>query len=193
MKRRREAVDLLTRRIRSGQPSGQSRYWLSQLLLASGERKAAAALAPEPDSERNVRVEPDFSSRQQPRLRYGIVMLTMFDTPVFRSSLRSLVNSDYPGRIVVVEDGYERDETCREFCADLPVTYIKRARWEGSAAAINEGIAAIAGDTDVVMFAHNDILWPSRWFQSFNAAWNEVFDDGRVGLLNLGYLQFKHK
>src|SRR5688500_18715048 len=113
MKRRREAVDLLARRVRSGQPSGQSRFWLSQLLLAAGERKAAAALAPKSDSERNVRVEPDFSSRQQPRLRYGIVMLTMFDTPVFPSSLRSLVNSDYPGRIVVVEDGYEKDEIGR--------------------------------------------------------------------------------
>lgn len=117
----------------------------------------------------------------------------MFDTPVFRSSLRSLVDSDYSGRMVVVEDGYEPGEQCRAFCETLPVTYIKRPTYLGSAAMMSDGIAAMADDVDIVVFAHNDILWPSRWFGWLDRAWDRVFDDGHVGLLNLGYLQFKHK
>lgn len=197
MRRRKESIDLLAKRLRSGLPADQSRFWLSHLLLHGGEKRAAAALAAEGPAEAgpHVRSGPaEAGPHVEPsRLRYAIVMLTMFDTPVFRSSLRSLVNSDYPGTIVVVEDGYEPGETCREFCADLPVTYIKRREWTGSAAAMNEGISAVADDTDVVMFAHNDILWPVSWFSSFNRGWDAVFDTGRVGLLNLGYLQFKHK
>ena len=188
MKRRREAIDLLERRVRSGLPDEQSRFWLSQMLQSLGEKKLAGLLSP-PREAAAVPPPP----RQRTRLRYGIVVLTMFDTPVFRSSLRSLVNSDYSGRIVVVEDGYEPDEQCRVFCETLPVTYIKRPTYLGSAAMMNDGIAAMADDVDLVVFAHNDILWPSRWFAWLDRAWDRVFDDGHVGLLNLGYLQFKHK
>lgn len=46
MKRRREAVDLLERRVVSVMPSEQSRFWLSQMLLSLGEKKLAARLAP---------------------------------------------------------------------------------------------------------------------------------------------------
>lgn len=190
MKRRREAVDLLERRMRSAMPSEQSRFWMSQMLLSLGEKKLAAKLAPV--------VAPTITPgpqapRPKTRLRYGIVVLTMFDSPVFRSSLQSLVNSDYSGRIVVVEDGYEPAEQCREFCQSLNVAYVKRAEYLGSAAMMNEGIAALADDVDVVVFSHNDILWPARWFRSLDRAWDMVFDDGHVGVLNLGYLQFKHK
>jgi glycosyltransferase involved in cell wall biosynthesis len=191
MKQKREAVDLLVRRFRAGGEGHQVRFWLSRWLLQAGEKKASALLASKVAarlSDETLRVR-----RSQPRRRHAVVMLTMFDTPVFRSSLRSLVGSDFGGRIVVVEDGYERTEVCREFCRELPVTYIKRQQWEGSAAAMNEGIAAVADDVDVVMFAHNDILWPRRWFERFDQAWDSVLDGGRVGLLNLGYLQFKHK
>lgn len=193
MKQRRAAVDLLAARLESGLDATQSRLWLSQLLLSIGEKKAAAKLMPPGPAaaERAAARRP--AAAAPTRLRYAIVMLTMFDTPVFRSSLRSLVESDYAGTIVVVEDGYEPEEQCRGFCASLPVTYIKRTSWQGSAAAMNDGIAAIADHADVVVFAHNDILWPGQWFDGFNRAWDAVFDGGRVGMLNLGYLQFKHK
>jgi hypothetical protein len=191
MRQRREAVELLLRRLESGAPAKQTRFWLSQWLLQSGEKKAAAAMARSLAATDPV-VAPLADCRPA-RRRHAIVMLTMFDTPVFRSSLRSLVRSDFNGRIIVVEDGYESAEVCRDFCADLPVTYIKRREWEGSAAAMNEGISTVADEVDVVMFAHNDILWPRRWFAHFDETWDGVLDGGRVGLLNLGYLQFKHK
>lgn len=189
MKRRREAVDLLEKRLRSGLPDRQSRYWLSHQLASLGDKRLAKALAPPAEPV----AAPAATARPQTRLRYGIVVLTMFDSPVFRASLRSLLDSDYSGRVVVVEDGYEPAEQCREFCETLPVTYIKRPSYLGSAAMMNDGIAAMADDVDIVVFAHNDILWPPRWFHSLDRAWDMVFDEGRVGLLNLGYLQFKHK
>jgi hypothetical protein len=190
MKRRREAVDLLERRVVSVMPSEQSRFWLSQMLLSLGEKKLAARLAPAVTSP----VPPGpRAPRPASRLRYGIVVLTMFDSPVFRSSLQSLVQSDYSGRIVVVEDAYEPAEQCRAYCQALGVTYLKRASYMGSTAMMNEGIASMADDVDIVTFAHNDILWPTRWFLSLDRAWDAVFDGGHVGLLNLGYLQFKHK
>jgi hypothetical protein len=192
MRRERDAIDLLVRRVRSGLEDRQSRFWLAHLLGQTGEKKAALAISPPAATEAAVVADRARPATTSP-LRYGIVVLTMFDTPVFRSSLRSLVESDFPGEIVVVEDGYEPDATCREFCATLPVHYIKRTQWTGSAAAMNEGIALIADAVDVVAFAHNDILWPPRWFASFDRGWSSSFHTGKVGLINLGYLQFRQK
>lgn len=194
MRREGEALDLLRRRVLSGSDDRQSRYWLAHLLGQAGEKKAAAELAASvPAALPAAREVKAARPTGAPSLRYGIVILTMFDTPVFRSSLRSLVESDFQGRIVVVEDGYEPEPVCRDFCATLPVTYIKRTRWTGSAEAMNEGIQALADEADVVTFAHNDILWPPAWFESFDRAWSSSLPTGKVGLINLGYLQFKHK
>lgn len=193
MRREGEALDLLRRRVLSGLDDRQSRHWLAHLLGQAGEKKAAAELAASAPGATSAAEVRTAHRGTPPSLRYGIVILTMFDTPVFRSSLRSLVESDFQGRIVVVEDGYEPEPVCRDFCATLPVNYIKRTRWTGSAEAMNEGIQALADETDVVTFAHNDILWPPTWFESFDRAWSTSLPTGKVGLINLGYLQFKHK
>jgi hypothetical protein len=188
MKRERDAIDLLVRRLESGLPDAESRWWLSHLLEQMGEKKARAltgASAPSP--------LPPSPPAPASSCRYGIVMLAMFDSPVFRSSLSSLVASDYAGRIIVVEDGYEPEQLCRGFCESLGVTYLKRATWTGSAAAMNEGIEALASHVDVVAFVHSDILWPRTWFGAFDRAWSAVYASGKVGLINLGYLQFRHK
>lgn len=188
MRRESDAIDLLVRRLESGLPDTESRWWLSHLLAQMGEKKAGVltgAVAPAP--------VPASAPAHASACRYGIVMLAMFDSPVFRSSLSSLVASDYPGRIIVVEDGYESEQHCREFCESLGVAYLKRTKWTGSAAAMNEGIAALADHVDVVAFVHSDILWPRAWFRAYDRAWSAVYPSGKVGLINLGYLQFKHK
>lgn len=187
--RRREAMEVLLDRLGSGLDCEQSQVWLAHYLRVAGEKKAAAALQGEavPTAHRTP------SQKHRSRLRYGIVMLTVFGSPVFRASLDSLCRSDFDGEIVVVEDGYQPGEACRETCEGAGVGYIKRARWEGSAAALNEGIGALAADTDIVLFVHNDILWPPEWFRWLDRAWDIIFDTERVGLLNLGYLQFTGK
>jgi hypothetical protein len=40
---------------------------------------------------------------------------------------------------------------------------------------------------------HNDVLWPPRWFHWYDRVWSANFDSDRLGLLNLGYLQFKRR
>ena len=191
MKRQRDAVDLLIARVQSGLAADQSRVWLAHFLEEAGEKKAAALLlADVPSAAPAPRA---IASGPRSRLRYGVVMLTMFDSDVFRSSLTSLARSDFDGRIVVVEDGYEPEAVCRSFCESLPVTYLKQSSWKGSAAAMNAGIAAVADECDVVTFVHNDVLWPPSWFRWFDNAWGATYASGRLGLLNLGYVQFKHK
>jgi glycosyl transferase family 2 len=190
MKRPRDAVDLLVARVRSGLPSGRTRRRLAYLLARTGEKKAAAALAQARPADAPRAVSGGYV-RHRSSLRYGIVILTMGDSDVFRSSLNSLVRSDYLGDIIVVEDGPERTETCRGFCESVGLRYLKLASWEGSAVALNAGIAALDDDTDIVAFAHNDVLWPPAWFRRLDACWNAVYATQRVGLLNLGYLQYK--
>lgn len=189
MGRHRESVDLLVRRLTSELPSSRCRSWLAHLLVEAGEKKAAAFLAA---SASGSVVRPARRPHHS-RLRYGVVILTMFDSEVFRSSVASLIDSDFEGQIVVVEDGVEPAHACRAFCEELSLTYIKQSAWEGSASAMNAGIAALDPDTDIVTFAHNDVLWPPEWFRQLDRAWDATFDSGRVGLLNLSYVQFKQR
>ena len=192
MHRRRDALDLLVKRIRSGLVSHQCQFWLHYLLTEAGEKRASKLLADTKESLQTNQVSTN-TVRHRSKLRYGIVMLTMFDSEVFKSSLRSLAQSDFDGEILVVEDGYEADSVCRETCEHLKVKYLKQSQWHGSAAAMNDGIAHLESHTDIVMFAHNDILWPQRWFDWYDRAWQAAFSSQRLGLLNLGYVQFKRR
>ena len=193
-----ECVELLIRRVNSGRPDEQARQWLSLFLREIGEKEAADAITPpigQPEAAGNTRhhtlrdrLSPVSSSLT--RLKYGIVMSTMFDSDVFRASLLSLVDSDFQGEIVVVEDGYQPERLCESFCAQLPVRYCKRPDWEGAqATAANLGIEQLAPETDIVIYAHSDVLFPPNWFGQLNHAWEEVFDLGKVGIINLGYIE----
>lgn len=189
MGRRAAAVRLVAARVQSGLPCARSSELLARWLTEVGDERAAKLLpaaAPSPDVARPVPHVP-------PRLRYGVVVLTMFDTPVFRASVRSLLNSDFSGQIVVVEEGNEEREQCREFCAGHGITYVKATSWQGCAAGLNLGIAHLGPDADVVLSSHNDVLWPSRWFADLDRAWDAVWDSDKVGLLNLGYLQINSR
>lgn len=188
LNRNREAIDLLARRVESTLPSRESQRWLARLLERGGEKKAAALLAHKSATPAEPCRRP---ATAKTRLRYGVVMLSMSDSPVFRASVGSVLRSDYSGEIVVVEDGPARETACREFCERAGIGYVKQADWRGSAAAMNAGIAALPADTDIIVFAHNDVLWAPDWFQALTQAWDATLDFERVGLLNLGYLQFK--
>jgi hypothetical protein len=186
--RREAGVRLLIERVRSARVSVRSRRLLASWLKEVGEAEAATALAAIDEAH-----DDDVRSRARPhipvRLRYGVVVLTMFDTDVFRASVRSLLRSDYHGRVVVVEEGNETVEACRVFCESVGVTYIKSPAWSGSAAGMNLGVRQLAGDVDVVLSSHSDVLWPREWFGALDRVWESVWDADRVAVLNLGYLQ----
>lgn len=186
--RRAAAVRLLVARLRSPLTRGRATRELALLLTQAGDGKAATLLPPaDEDATAPAR-------RHVPaRLRYGVVVLAMFDTPVLRSSLRSLMESDFTGRVVLVEEGHDPAEACRALCESLGVTYIKNPTWSGAAAGLNLGIAQFERDTDIALFSHSDVLWPPHWFAHLDRAWSAVFDRDKVGVLNLGYLQIRQQ
>lgn len=184
MGHRAAAVRVLAARVASTLPAAWSGYFLRQWLVEVGEAKAAATMPDTPPSA--VESAP---RRTATRLRYGVVVMTMFDTPVFRASVRSLQQSDFNGTIVVVEDGVETAEACRAFCESAGVTYVKNPSWSGCAAQLNLGIRHLPAETDVVLSSHNDVLWPSRWLADLDRAWERVWASDKVSLLNLSYLQ----
>ncbi|MSO58076.1 MAG: glycosyltransferase family 2 protein [Thermoleophilia bacterium] len=188
MGRRADAVKVLADRLRGPQPSERSAAFLADWLREAGEKKAAEALAAQREDSvpRRGAIEPYVP----PRLRYAVIVLTMFDTEVFRSSVLSLTESDYHGEIVVVEDGNEPREQCRAFCEQIGVGYVKSPAWDGCVASLNLGLDQVADRADVALFSHNDVLWPRTWLADLDRAWELVWDTGKVGLLNLGYMQF---
>ncbi len=190
------AVDILVRRVRSSHPSAESRYWLMKLFVPYLVKKPEKLAGLLPPAELLTRPSVPLAGRRRHttrRLRYGVVVITMFDSDVFRGSLRSLLDSDFDGRIVVVEDGNEPGRVCEAFCVKAGVPYIKNGEWSGPSGVFIKGIDCLMGDVDVVVLAHNDVLWPPDWFSSLDRAWEDVYDSGRVSLLNLGYLQIKRR
>ncbi len=185
-----ESVRVLVRRYEHHGPGDDVGHCLARLLEECHEGKTAALIRPSfPASSAGRRCLPAAAARR----RHAIVMLTMFDSSVFRASLRSLTESDFCGQLVVVEDGALPEPSCRTAAEESGADYVRCESWVGSAAAMNRGIARLPPDTDTVTFVHNDVLWPARWFAPFDAAWNQVIDGGRVGLVNLPYLQFKRR
>lgn len=191
MKRYGACIELLLRRWRSGLLVEQTRQWLAFFLREVGEAEAAQALEPAGAADRAPRL--DAAARHpvpaRSRLRYGIVVPVMDDSAVFRSSLLSLVESDFDGAVVVVEEGYRTERVCEAFCRQLPVTYIKNPDWTGPSGVLNLALQHLAPQTEIACFAHSDVLWPPRWFEQLDRAWDRVYDLRKVGLINLGYLQ----
>jgi hypothetical protein len=200
MRRYGICIELLIQRFNSGLPAAQTRQWLSFFLREIGDTEAASRISPSigrreaTDSVRSLNAQEHLSSAgsKSPRLKYGIVMPTMFDSDVFRSSLLSLLDSDFRGEIVVVEEGNQPERVCESFCKQLPVKYVKSPSWKGVSAATNLGIKQLESETDIVIYTHSDILWPPNWFGQLNSAWERVYDLDKVGMINLGYIEFHH-
>ena len=191
-------IDFLAQRLRSGLPTEQTRQWLAFFLREIGDAEAAERLAPQGKSRQIVdgrdHVAEGFAQGsgiglRSTRFTYGVVISTMFDSEVFRRSLMSLMESDFRGQIVVAEDGHQPQRDCEAFCKQLGVAYVKGPVWSCSAA-INLGMEQLASDTTIALYAQNDILWPPRWLEHLNHAWETVHDSGRVEIINLGYVQF---
>lgn len=193
MKRYGACIEFLLRRLRSGLPAEHTREWLAFFLREIGDGETAARIQPAPAAQRlPVRdADPDAGNGVARRkLKFGLIMLAMFDTEVFRSCLRSLLASDFDGQIVIAEDGCQPEPACEAFCRERPVTYVKNPAWTGPSPTLNLGISRFDPETDVIIECHSDILWPAQWFGQLAQAWERVFDTGRVGLINLGYLQY---
>ncbi|MCX5751943.1 MAG: glycosyltransferase family A protein [Candidatus Saganbacteria bacterium] len=179
------SAELLIKRYCSGSAGPQTLKWLFFFLMEAGDPDTAASIyAPEPMSD----TKPE---KKKTKLKYGLVMPTMFDSEIFRSSILSVINSDFSGEIVVVEDGHVKERLCEGFCKDLPVKYVKNPIWTGSSGVANLGIKQLPIDTDIIIYTHSDVLWPPNWHADLDLAWEQVYASGRVGRINFGYLQCK--
>lgn len=191
-------IEFLMRRFNSELPAVETRHWLSFFLREVGDIEAADIISPATSRCQATELVPNLKTRGQfsqagsksARLKYGIVVTTMFNTEAFRSSLLSLLGSDFPGEIVVVEEGHRPEQVCQSFCQQLPVKYVKSPEWVGNSGTVNLGIECLASETDIVIWAHNDLLWPRRWFGQLYNAWERVYDLDKVGIIHLGHMQF---
>ncbi len=190
MGRRADAAAVLVRRWRSGLAGSETRHWLRSFLQVTGEKRAAGIL--EDVSDVGSRPRPPVGSAAS-GLRYGIVVTALLDTPTFRRSVQSLVESDFVGEVVVVEDGPGVEAGCRSVAEAYGVRYVRCPSWSGSADAINRGIGSLGSGVDIVIYAHNDVLWPPTWHASLDAAWARVYESDRVAVINLGYLQITRR
>ncbi len=179
------AVELALKRLESGMPDHRAREFAAFALREIGDESAATAIsataAPQTVKSEKIKV----------KLKYSLVMPAMFNSDVFQASLLSLLNSDYAGDIIVVEEGNHKEKVCENFCRKLAVKYIKNPEWQGVAAALDLGIKSMPEDTDVVIYAHSDVLWPPDWFSQLDLAWEKTITTGKVALINLGYMQVK--
>lgn len=194
LRRHTASISLLVDRLHSGLPSTQTRRWLSYYLREIGDDAGALALAPAmvaPDGERQPDVHAARSTRGIPRssVACGVAIVTMQDSAIFRRSIQSLMESDFSGPVVIVEQAASQGRTCEEVARHFGALYIKNELGVGAARALNLGIAALP-PVDVVLHAHNDVLWSARWCNGLQDAWLRVGLNGKVVEINLGYVEF---
>lgn len=191
MRRYAGCIEFLLARLRSGLPAARTRAWLAFFLREIGDEPAAVQLAAAGGEEPSEGSTPLATGPiRTSRLSYGLVVTVMFDSPVLRRSLQSLVESDFQGDTLVVEDGHRPQRFCEAFCKTLPVAYVKNPVWGGPTGAINFGFQQLRSDLDILLCAHSDVLWPRRWFAPLQDAWEHVFDTGKVGMLNLPHIEY---
>jgi hypothetical protein len=190
-------IEVLTKRFNSGLDREETLYYLAIFMEEIGDKESSdkfrrllKKLSIDKGAVTEARVINSGQKIDSARLKYGLLITTMFDTPVFRSSVLSLLNSDYSGEIVIVEEGNNKARQCEDFCKKYKIKYFKSEVFDGPDGCMNLGISKLSDDVDIVVSAHNDVLWPARWFYHLTAQWDKVYDSQKVGLMNLGYTQF---
>ena len=183
-------IELLIKRFNSDQTADRTRYWLAFFLREIGDTESAELISQDSSALDAFACAGSLSQQSSngSKLKYGVVVTTMFDSDVFRASVLSLLNSDFPGQVVVAEDGNQTERECEEFCRNLPVKYVKNPEWNGVSTVLNIGLEQLDPETDIVFYTHSDVLWPPQWFSQVDAAWNKVYHQDNVDMINLGYL-----
>lgn len=105
----------------------------------------------------------------------------------FDTCLESLVNSDYSGKLLVLEDGVSLDNVVGETCSRLGVQRYKFTH-PSFYADMAKYVACISGDYDTVTFAHSDIIYPKEWFKPLDMAWNDLIVYDKIGCLNMNVI-----
>ncbi len=181
-------IEFLIKRYYTDLLKDQTASWLSHFLYEIGETAISDKIAGR-GYPLKIEARSKGAAKASP-IKYGLVLPTMFNSEIFQSSLISLIQSDYTGDIIVVEEGNQEERTCEDFCRRAGIKYAKQSGYNGTNECYNRGIKELDPSTDVIIVTHSDVLWPARWFADLDGAWSKIFSSNRVGIINLGYQQF---
>jgi len=115
-------------------------------------------------------------------MKFGVLVMTTYDTPVLRATLKSIVDT-YSGPILVSEDGDQPARRCESLAKEMGVSYVKHEEWVNAGKSILKGMKHL--DCDVVIITHSDVLFSSDWFPHIEEAWEKVYN--HAGVINTQY------
>lgn len=122
--------------------------------------------------------------------KFVIVIMTTADSDIFKSSIISLIESDFNGQIIVVENNVS--DTCKKFIYEIKkfynnITYICSGINGGTSHAFNLATKfAIDTDFEFITFCHNDILWPKKWYKD---TYQTINNNPKIALYNFSFIQ----
>ncbi|MEY2469786.1 MAG: N-acetylglucosaminyl-diphospho-decaprenol L-rhamnosyltransferase [Actinomycetota bacterium] len=112
----------------------------------------------------------------------GVVVVTYRSTATIESCLRSLrTATTSPMHVVVVDNASDDDSAARAEVADPNAVVIRHATNEGYARGNNAGLKALPAETDWVLFANPDTVWPAG---SVDELVRIAAADPRIGVLS---------
>lgn len=127
-----------------------------------------------------------------------LIMSTIYDTPVFRLSLRSLIDttpSNY--KIVVVEDGLYKERKCEEFCSEVGVQYEKYPEHNSMGQMFKWTTSQFSEiNFDYINLLHNDLFFPDDWSSYLESAWDRLSDANQTTkcpVVNLSHNEYSFK
>lgn len=133
-----------------------------------------------------------------------ILFSTIYDTPVFRLSLKSLVDTIPENtHIVVIEDGLFKEEKCREFTESLKnetrLAYFKYPSHNSMGEMFKWGYSQWSNascELSHIILSHNDLFFPSDWDQTLDEARNKLVASGmtkKCPVINLSHNEYSFK
>lgn len=118
-------------------------------------------------------------------MSYSLIIPTMSYSWTFQLCLESLLKSDYPGQIIVVEEGNSHRTICKDY---LPksITYIKSDEFSGPNNLVELALEKAKGDR--IIYSHNDVIYFPTWFSEFKSKIERI-DPTYFGMLGANYDQ----
>ena len=104
---------------------------------------------------------------------------------MFANNLKSLLDSNYTGDILVLEDGIIEERMHENTCKELGVNYIKYDKPSGPGSTMYEDVKIRSCDYDIVTHAHADVKFPNIWFSYLDDAWNDLIKYDKIYSINL--------
>lgn len=130
--------------------------------------------------------------------KYLILFSTVYDTPVFRLSLQSLLDTSPSGaQIVVVEDGLYEESKCKDFCSSLGVVYLKYPNHNSMGQMFHWATETINLESfSHIVLSHNDLCFPADWSESLEEAISRISAAGmteKCPVINLSHNEYAFK